>query len=895
VSLTSGLKFKKLDLQVHTPASQCFVGNGVTPSDIVSEAIKKELSGIAITDHNTGEWVDRIKEAARGTSLTVFPGIEVLVPAGKSGIHILAILDVNKGTKDIDELIGALKLKDVDGNMISQLGIYDVIDVITNDIHNGLAILAHCTGPKGAIFEMSGIQRKNLFLHHNLLAVDVVSDDFLDPEKTATKTRAIDLLDGNHQDFNYRKLAVIQTSDNPHPSVPFKHGLEGIGSRYSYFKLEEQITLEGLRLCFVDRETRIRQSWEYSQNVFPRIKSLKVRGGFLDGATVLLHDGLNCLLGAKGAGKSLVVEFLRFVLDQSPTQPEIIEDHNQKLEERLQAFSEVSATIIDDTGKELTLTRIYNPEDGSPFKEIGAESVARTFPVLFLSQNEIIRVAENEDEQLGFIDRFFDFRSYQARIQELEQQLGQLDSEFAECLRALSLNKEQKKQLEVIEKELEGIAAQMKNPVFDEFARADAKEKSFGRIGAFLSGLQSKARALVEREIGPLVLPDPDASTSDDPALLRMRDLSAKARDFVLAQLKAAAEEVAKSQKTFEQEHAVWKPQYEAIKRKYDEAVQVQKGDYKALETRRLRLSKEKEAMTKRIIESQALADKTKDTKTKRDELLSELNEIYKEYRRERLMKSKKFETDSGGKLSISINESTNVDEFKERLTTLKRGSYLSDDEIAQICKTISPYEFIIQILRFDSAERKQLHLVPISKATGVDIKNITKLAEHLLAESSYEKLLELQYRARPQDRPDIRYRVSSGRYEPLKRLSVGQKCTAMLMMALSDGTMPIVIDQPEDSLDIRSIWDDMCSKLRAGKDHRQFVFTTHNSSLAVASDTDKYTVLEADATSGRVVFSGAIDSEPVRKQVIEYLEGGVATYRAKYLKYNIPQQKLFS
>jgi len=116
-----------------------------------------------------------------------------------------------------------------------------------------------------------------------------------------------------------------------------------------------------------------------------------------------------------------------------------------------------------------------------------------------------------------------------------------------------------------------------------------------------------------------------------------------------------------------------------------------------------------------------------------------------------------------------------------------------------------------------------------------------------------------------------------------------------MLIMALSDGTMPIVIDQPEDSLDIRSIWEDMCAKLRTGKEGRQFVFTTHSSSLAVASDTDKYIVLEADATVGKVVFTGAIDTEAVREQVIEYLEGGVPTYRSKYLKYNIPKEKLFS
>jgi ABC-type Mn2+/Zn2+ transport system ATPase subunit len=194
-----------------------------------------------------------------------------------------------------------------------------------------------------------------------------------------------------------------------------------------------------------------------------------------------------------------------------------------------------------------------------------------------------------------------------------------------------------------------------------------------------------------------------------------------------------------------------------------------------------------------------------------------------------------------------------------------------------------------------DYAERTQAYLGPVAKASGLDLKKIQRLADHLLDENQYESLLELQYKARSHDRPEIRYRVSSTKYELLKKLSVGQKCTAMLIMALSDGTMPIVIDQPEDSLDIRSIWEDMCLKLRSGKDGRQFVFTTHNSSLAVASDTDKYLVLEADATSGHVVFAGAIDTERIREQIVEYLEGGVHTYKSKYLKYNIPKKRLYS
>ncbi len=196
MSITHGLKFKKLDLHIHTPASACFVGENVTPEAIVAEAIKKGLAGIAITDHNTGAWVDRIKTAAQGKALVVFPGMEILVPARAGGVHVLAILDVGKTTKDLDELTGALKIKKVDGHLISELSLYEVVEVITGGIHNGLVILAHCTGPKGAISEMTGVQKTSIFQHPNLLAVEVAQDDFTDKEKTEKRERVIDLLDG---------------------------------------------------------------------------------------------------------------------------------------------------------------------------------------------------------------------------------------------------------------------------------------------------------------------------------------------------------------------------------------------------------------------------------------------------------------------------------------------------------------------------------------------------------------------------------------------------------------------------------------------------------------------------------------------------------------------------
>jgi hypothetical protein len=108
------------------------------------------------------------------------------------------------------------------------------------------------------------------------------------------------------------------------------------------------------------------------------------------------------------------------------------------------------------------------------------------------------------------------------------------------------------------------------------------------------------------------------------------------------------------------------------------------------------------------------------------------------------------------------------------------------------------------------------------------------------------------------------------------------------IVVALCDGTMPVVIGQPEDALDIASIWEDVAKKLRRGRDSRQFILTTHNSSVAVGSDSDQFIVLKAGASSGKVIYTGAIDGSQVRQSVIDHLEGGDEPYKLRAQKYNI-------
>ena len=49
-----------------------------------------------------------------------------------------------------------------------------------------------------------------------------------------------------------------------------------------------------------------------------KIRSMAVAGGFLDGARLDFADGLNCIIGGRGTGKTTVLEFIRYILDPAP-------------------------------------------------------------------------------------------------------------------------------------------------------------------------------------------------------------------------------------------------------------------------------------------------------------------------------------------------------------------------------------------------------------------------------------------------------------------------------------------------------------------------------------------------------------------------------------------------
>src|ERR1035437_1528343 len=231
-----GLRFKRLDLHLHTPASRCFGDKSVTPEAIVAEAKRKGLSGFAVTDHNSGAWIYLVKAAAEQANLVVFPGVEITCAGGTSGIHLIALFDPQSGKVDIETLLGALGLTPVQFGDITTVVERSPMDV-AKIIHDrgGLAVLAHADSSKGALEDMRGEQRTLLIKSSFISAAE--GNDFQNAQKKGTHKRVVDLLDGTDPVYE-RRLAVYQASDNPTGLGDGNHGLAGIGTRCSFFKLD---------------------------------------------------------------------------------------------------------------------------------------------------------------------------------------------------------------------------------------------------------------------------------------------------------------------------------------------------------------------------------------------------------------------------------------------------------------------------------------------------------------------------------------------------------------------------------------------------------------------------------------------------------------------------------
>ena len=119
--------------------------------------MEAQVDCVAITDHNTSDWIDRLKNAytrldsdrpAGFRPLCLFPGVELSV---NGGFHLLAVFDRDATGRSVSDLLARVEYQGTPGRCdgVTRKAAVEVVDIVAD--LGALAIPAHVDQQNGLL------------------------------------------------------------------------------------------------------------------------------------------------------------------------------------------------------------------------------------------------------------------------------------------------------------------------------------------------------------------------------------------------------------------------------------------------------------------------------------------------------------------------------------------------------------------------------------------------------------------------------------------------------------------------------------------------------------------------------------------------------------------------
>jgi energy-coupling factor transporter ATP-binding protein EcfA2 len=138
-------------------------------------------------------------------------------------------------------------------------------------------------------------------------------------------------------------------------------------------------------------------------------------------------------------------------------------------------------------------------------------------------------------------------------------------------------------------------------------------------------------------------------------------------------------------------------------------------------------------------------------------------------------------------------------------------------------------------------------------------------------------------------DHIKVRYEIEYDRVD-IRKLSPGTRGIVLLLLYLAldeADDRPLIIDQPEENLDPKSVFDELVGLFVEAKKKRQVIIVTHNANLVVNTDADQIIIADAGPhPSGGLppitYVSGGLEDGAIRRKVCDILEGGEVAFQER-------------
>lgn len=855
--MNRGSEWRVWDLHFHTPSSYDYKDNSVTNEDIVKGLAAAGVSVVAVTDHYVID-VERIKELQQiGQSyhLSVLPGIEFCSELGGSeAVHFIGIFPETADLESIwTKIQGQCNLTKAD---IDDRGGYELVCcefVKTCDMILSLGgIVTVHAGKKSNTLE--GI-KNNLLVKQEL--------------KQYLLSRFRPLLDvGKPEDIDgYRKyvfpdigfsLPVIMCSDN--------HNIHEYSVKEKMW-IKANPTFEGLKqiLYEPDERVRIQTTKPDEKNIYHVIDSIKLNEEGFWNDTLFLNPNLNTIIGGRSTGKSSLIkaiaakhgskdieadDYIREHLDGVTIQ---WQDGTDQIGREIDYFKQNYMHDIaseDRRLNELVEEIIRNKDKSSllgkyydTIKEL-TKSITHGVFMLFQTHKDFVEKS-NELKTFG-------------KKEGVQQQIALLKEKIVELQKGSEITHED--QL-VFESQAAKLKENLKNV---ECADYDLK--------------------VLERMLILTPFNNKFEEQNQTNTLSFGLNLSEFAREFKNLKINTEQQFCNLVRKYIESTQTS-KDKLLAQCKEIAESATYQKG------LAYIEGNKELKDITAKVAEEEKKLSIIEACQLQLDDLKLKIKDYFNEVVEKHCLMKASAE-DVVKNLNISYDGLTIdvvLNHHRDRLQQFLEARLNQRGYERQ--------EYLTKFIKYYDSDNKQ-YIRDILKQLlneQIQLKNSNtslNVATELLSQNWYSLNYELSYQG------DLFRQMSEG-----KQAFVVLK----LLLEFSDKKCPILIDQPEDSLDNRAIYNELVEYIKKKKTERQIILVTHNSNVVVSADAENVIVANQEGNNSHnrdgirfQYVNGALEltklknpaenivlySQGIREHVCDILEGGRDAFEKREQKY---------
>ena len=850
----SGLSYIQADFHLHTHKDKEFKYSGEQNSfvkDYVSGIKKAGINLGILTNHNKfdkDEYV-AIRKAAKKEDIFILPGVELTVKEGANGVHTLIVFNPDewlaKGENHIQTFLTAAFATISNPENSNTKCTYDLKKTIESlDAYDRdyFIVFAHVDQNSGLFSECSG------GLLASLAGIASFKKRVLGLQKATTKKN----IEQFQNVFGYIP-ALVEGSD------PKSISDIGKGNRHTFLKIGEY-SYAAVKFALQDNANRVLSSKPDIKHGY--IKSISFQGGKFNGQTILLSSQLNTMIGIRGSGKSAILEVIRYILGLDP---QTDKDYKEALIKNvLGSGGKATLSVVDKHGKKYLISRILGEhtsvvdDDGN---DLNINPVSVFDGVQYFGQKDLSNSADHENGLLeklvsGKIGQQASVENSVIELNEAVSQLLDVGKIPGQIEEAKTSKSEISHKISIFEEK--GVAEKLKKQAAytTDQTKLDSAKKKIETVKKAIKRAYD-ANKEVSSALADHASDYNSELISDGQKILGLIDEQLVLIGTAIQQIQTYEDDFAEVIKKLATEVTALSDEFAEIKREIkdetldaDTFVQLTADMEKAKE--RLKQLKEK-SKTKKSIETAF-----RKAARQRNDALLQLFYAYKS-ETERINSTQH-------ELRIEITFKGDREGFKTKLKNDFRGTGISETKYQTLSETFTDYVALIEdwILSDGIELKKVLTSVEYSKLDA-------KLREQ------YADLMAYQV----QNMVEIYYHDKL-----LKQHSIGQRASALILFILTqDNNDIILIDQPEDDLDNKVIYDEVISAIAQKKSNIQFLFATHNANIPVLGDAER--VLVVDYQDTRIdVSQGNIDLGDTHKQIVDIMEGGKDAFEKRQLIY---------